>query len=459
VWWRSMTPGARSSLITGAGTLITALLLAWPTLAWPMTYDDLHLIRAFSAAELRELFVDTWDVDRLENAGYRPLSVLFNHARYLAFGENVVAHRLFLLVLFAAFSGVLAATMHDMGLAWPESLAASVLGLCSRYSVYHLTFLTDGIHVAQGLAVLCSARWWRAWVAEQGWYRCVMGGVAFVVALLLREDSLAAAPAIVLIAALGVGSHAFKRRRLAWVVLALGLLTAAFWLWRSAVVPGARSPGRDVAGALEYVARAFQLSGAESFDLPSRWIVCGWLWAPMVLALAVALSPKAPPAKAAMLWTVCAVLACSTALTVRRENLLFFPVVFAGAAYASALRALWDRAPRARVMVVLLLGCGLLGEAYVSREFQRIFHPKSTTSVRWMGDFVYGFYSGAIMPASRREAVVEHLRVMRIQSADEFIQDLPRRTYMAQMRGQYDPTNESEGRLFVPRLHFRAFRP
>jgi hypothetical protein len=85
-------------LITFGLLLTVALVVGWHSLDYPMVYDDLHLIRHFSGKEIRGAFTGHWDPDEIETPGFRPFTVLFNHARYHAFGENVVAHRVFLLL-------------------------------------------------------------------------------------------------------------------------------------------------------------------------------------------------------------------------------------------------------------------------------------------------------------------------------------------------------------------------
>src|SRR5207237_428106 len=127
------------------------LALAWPALGWPMTYDDLHLVRSFSAAEIARAFAGNWDPDDMENAGLRPLFVLFDHVRYAAFGEHVAAQRVFLVSLFAGYLALLVRPLARLGIGAAEALAAGMLCLFSRFSVYHYAFLTDGAQLVQAV--------------------------------------------------------------------------------------------------------------------------------------------------------------------------------------------------------------------------------------------------------------------------------------------------------------------
>src|SRR5687767_7193333 len=99
VFRRAITTVARPFFIFAAAGLV----ITWPSLNYAWYGDDLHLIRVFSSEELRSVWTGGWDIDGLETPGYRPLTVLFNHARASVFGEQVAAHRLFLLMLCAGY--------------------------------------------------------------------------------------------------------------------------------------------------------------------------------------------------------------------------------------------------------------------------------------------------------------------------------------------------------------------
>lgn len=102
--------------------LLIGVALAWPSLTYPMVYDDLHLIRSFSPQELAQVWHSQWDVDGIETPGFRPLTPLFDHARFMLFGENVVAHRLFLVLLFAVYLTIITWIARQCGLFWREAI-------------------------------------------------------------------------------------------------------------------------------------------------------------------------------------------------------------------------------------------------------------------------------------------------------------------------------------------------
>jgi len=147
----ALRPRARERTAAFAVAAAVALALAWPSLRWPMVYDDLHQIRGYTAADVAAAFRGRSDPDGIETQGLRPLNLLFNHAQYTLFGEGVVAHRLFLAALHALYAAILALIVRRFGLPLPFALLAMALAMCARYSVYHYVWLVEGHHYVQGL--------------------------------------------------------------------------------------------------------------------------------------------------------------------------------------------------------------------------------------------------------------------------------------------------------------------
>ena len=79
-------------------------------------------------------------------------------------------------------------------------LAAGVVMLTTRYSIYHYVFITDGNHLVQGLAFLLAALLLLDGLARRSWPRLAASLLAIAAGLCVREDTLAALPALVLLA-------------------------------------------------------------------------------------------------------------------------------------------------------------------------------------------------------------------------------------------------------------------
>ena len=455
-----MLPSAHMRALRAAAAsfflfFLVGLVLAWPALRWPMVYDDLHLLRAFTPAEKAAAWRGSWDPDGIEHPGLRPLTLLFNDLRGRLFGEDVAAHRLFLIALFALHAALLVLAASRLGASLPAAVAAGSLMLCSRYSVYHYVWLTDGNHLLQGLlfdaallAVLAGlGRWSWPWLAASL--------LAFAAAVLVREDGLALFPVLLLLA--GLAADRPRRRWLAAFAAILVPVSAGLFAYRLRVVPEAAPPGADARSFLVAAGRTLNLVGPESFDAASRALSWTWTAAPAVLVALVLLLGRRRPAEVRLplAFLAAALLACAPALTFRRDDMLFFPVAFAALFYVSALGTLWRGGAVLRGAAAALLASGLAGGAYVSRAFALNFHPDSARAVRWNAQMIYGPYAGrATIPSDRRAAVASRLASQGVRSAED-LPPLGSRIGHARSDGPFRPG--PPGTLFFPPLPEKDF--
>src|SRR3989442_6249562 len=137
----------RHSLITFVALLVLGLALARPGLSAPLIWDDLHLIRAYSADELAATWHGSWDPDGEETPGLRPLTTAFNHLRFALLGESVAAQRVLLIALLALDLTLLYLLARELFGASPAiGLAAGVLGLTHASTVGSYLWIADGVH-------------------------------------------------------------------------------------------------------------------------------------------------------------------------------------------------------------------------------------------------------------------------------------------------------------------------
>jgi hypothetical protein len=430
-----------------------ALALAWPSLRWPMVYDDLHQIRGYTAADFAAALRGRSDPDGIETRGLRPLNLAFNHAQYTLFGESVVGHRLFLAALHALYATGLALIARRFGLPLPFALLATALAMCARYSVYHYVWLVEGHHYAQGLMfeaalvlLLSGLR-----VASVG--RLALSGVLLLAAVLIREDTIALAPVLAVLGYVGLGTSR-DRRRLALLagyatVLALGCL--ALLCYRAMVAPAALPPGRDVMGLLVSVRRALNPMGLEHFDAASHaLVVLGSALGP-VLILALLVTRNAEQRRMPLVWLSCALVACAPALTLRRDDLLLFPTAFVALFFGSALWELSRDSVTRRRLAMGVLMVGILGGAWLSRVYAQNFHPYSARAVWWNGKFIYGSYSSrATIPPQRREAMTRQLATVGIRNEAHLKTRLRGMVTEAIAEGRRVPRGDET--VFFPRL-------
>ena len=432
-----------------AGAFVLFLLLAiawtWPARSWPMVFDDLHLVRTFTAPELARAWTGHWDPDGLETPGFRPLSLWFNHVRAALFGEKVIAHRHLMAGMFAVTLALLVPLGREVGLDAGASVAAGLAMLFTRYSAYHLVWITDGNHHLQGLAFVGSALLLVRSRERASTAVLALSLFAIAFGLCVREDTLAALPALTLIAfARG------PRRRAAAYTIGLGLLAAALLAWRRAVVPGSQPLGFDVAGFARAVVHAFDPVGVGGFDLGSRILSHGW-WVILAATLAgLVVTGDGAARRGAGLWAVAAVAAATPGLLLQRDDLLFFASLFVALMLAAAWQAIWRARPSWRPLVVIGLMWSLVGGAWTGAALAENFHPASARAIDWNTEFLYGRYAAATIPPARRDAVAAQLAGLGIRAGEQ-----PR----ARVRALIDEAKDTgrrrprrDGRVFFPLL-------
>jgi hypothetical protein len=410
-----------------------------------MVFDDLHLVRTFSGSELAAAWTGPWDPDGLETPGFRPLSLAFNHVRAAAFDDRVIGHRHALAALFALELALLVPLGRYLDLGVGASIAAGLVMLFTRYSAYHLVWITDGNHHLQGLAFVGSALLLVR--ARERTSRALLAAslLAIALGLCVREDTLAALPALALIAfARG------PRRLAATYTIGLGALAMALLAWRRAFVPAAQPLGFDVAGFARAVVHAFDPVGVGGFDLASRVLSHGW-WVVLALTLAtlVATHDRAAGSWAAR-WAVAAVAACTPGLLLQRDDLLFFASLFVALMLATAWQAVWRARPSWRPLVVIGLAWSVLGGAWTGARLAENFHPASARAIDWNTEFLYGRYASARIPEERRRRVAAQLDALGVRAGEQ-----PRlrvRALITEAREAERRRPTPDGRVFFPLL-------
>jgi hypothetical protein len=325
------------------------------------------------------------------------------------------------------------------------AIVAGLVMLFSRYSAYHLVWITDGNHLLQGLAFLVSAILVLDGLATPSRGRIVLSLLAVAVGLLVREDTLAVLPALALIAIV-------KGPRRTAVAYGAGLMALAAGLlgWRRLVVPAAQPLGLDLGGFARAVAHAFDPVGVSGFDLPSALLARGW-WA--VLALTVAglfMTGDREARRWSGLWAAAAVAACTPGLLLQRDDLLFFASLFVALFLATAWSALWRARPALRPAVAGAVAWSIVGGAWTGAILAENFHPASARAIDWNTEFLYGRYAAATIPAARREALAAQLAALGIRAGEQPRQRVRALVAEAKEQGRRRPT--PEGRVFFPLL-------
>src|SRR6516162_2472210 len=107
-------------------TALTVVLLSiWSalfacTFRYPFFWDDFHLIRPYSGAEVLSALHAEPDPDKIETPGLRPCSIFLYNFQGSAFGENLVAQHVFMVVLMGIFMVAGGTLFLEVGLSFPQ---------------------------------------------------------------------------------------------------------------------------------------------------------------------------------------------------------------------------------------------------------------------------------------------------------------------------------------------------
>ena len=480
--------------------LALGLALSFRSLGYDWFYDDLHLVRVYSPAELASVWTDSWDVDHTETPGFRPLTTAFNDVRARLFGESVVAHRLFLIALYSLCLTLFARVLLTVGVPYWTALAAGVLTIAATNSAYHFVWISDGVHITQGVTFALSA------IALLSFTRRPTGrgyplllSLAFAsICLLIREDSLVVFPILWLLAAVywlsPAGRSTHLPERVKWlIVYGLGLAAIAllFWAWRSTLplpptnLPSLKQIPLEVASLF---VRTVRLGGNSDRTLFYALFVAATILTacfPLVYLASKArslkkdcllhghcssggslASPCRPLADAAKLWMRslallgCMVVSSLPGVIVVRDNVTFFGTyfyaVYLGLVAATYLSALGNRRayiPSCIGLIALFSGVVAIS-ARNSMLLQESMHPYSIQSIYHNSKYLYGYghHIADTVPTARREA--QRIRLASLG----FNASTPREVTVARIycdalsAGAYHPTSDSTP--FVPVMPF-----
>ena len=440
----------------GAATAILACIaaaftIAWPSLTWPMTFDDLVLIRAYTTQELIGVFHGQWDPEKIMVRGFRPGTTVFNHVRYTLFGENVVGHRTLVVLLYGLYAGLLAVLATRFGLDRLWGIVGAIGGMFVVYSNFHYVWLTDGNHLIQGLS-FAGSLWFSSNGLSAGRWIPLLGSLlALSVGLLTREDTLACVPALLILGYAMVRLDPARRRLWFAHVAMILALCVGLMVYRRIVVPRAQPPGTDVPALIEAIWMMLNPLGVVAFDWWSGLAIGLWRVGLLVLLVLLIRSRKSIQWYWPVAWGLCAVLACSSALNLLRDDLFLFPASFAALAFCALVSQLVSLGGFARVASLFVLATGLCGGFVMSRIYAENFHPDSLRTIWWNGRYVYGKYSAkANIPEARREAMIARLAAAGIHDDGQHERRTPRFVRQAIAAGRRRPGDP--GVLFYPWL-------
>jgi hypothetical protein len=453
----------------GAGTTLT-----YRSLSYPWHWDDLHLVRTFSTAELASVFRGNWDVDDIENSGYRPLTVVFNHLRAAAFGECVVAHRLFDVALVAAYLALLASLAMRLRLSYGGAVLGGILAISAKNNWWNLVWICDGIHAFMELLVLLAAYFTLSAVRKFAIWKIVLATLFAGLGLLVREDAVAMFPVIPMFALVYAAQKKFpfvpnnrtasiwrELRDLPWLLISsVSAVLAAMALLsfhvRSLLVPSTEMDVNLQAWSY-HMAWALYPMGvpADGTILHAVWVL--WLAALVLLACSIAFPAPGSSRLVTLFWVGAAVItttpiALAPGVVEPRPNLLLAPISFFSFGVAFLLSRLVAISRRALIPAACVMSVVVIASIARNEIAQEAAHPKSLEYILNNAYFVWPDSAPARIPEARLTGAKQEFLELGINSKAQFHLRFPELVQQAENLHLSRPNRE--GKPFIPRIQF-----
>ena len=336
------------------------------------------------------------------------------------FGEVRAAHRVFITVLIAVYLVLVGFIGRRFRLTPAEMTLAGVMMLCAKYSSYQLVWISDGVHAAQGLLFALSALAILRWVDSGHGAWIAASTIAFVLNVLMREDSLAIVPVLIgaaIFYSFDRGRWTARRSGLIVYATVLSVISLAALVARKAVMTGLEPPPTTFRNVVLHPVQIVTLAGWAPLILAGAFLLI------FALLLCIVVQSKPEDARIAWLWLFFALAASSAGVVESRVNLLFIPVtfycVFAAQVltrYASGqvrLIGAWDR-PLA-VAVVLLC---IVVPAWQNRLQQLSMAPGSSNVVFIDCNIARGGEWAGVTSPLRRDEALRALQLLGLSAGD-----------------------------------------
>lgn len=354
-----------------------SLIVAGKSLSYDFYWDDIHLIRTYTASELHSVFVGQWDTDHIETVGYRPITTLFNYARASVFGEHTLYHRLFILILLAYSLTLFCKILFDcFNVPYQYSVLGCIMTISARYNWFNLVWIADGIHIFIGFLFVLSL-WATITFIKKGRPLAFVLCLGFVgLALFAREDTLALVSLLPIFGAyyLFLLSRLTLRKniktslhRLGLITVSLFILTICYIIIHLHFVP--ESANLDFHGWLTFIRLAAFPMG--SF-LNAMWVI-------ILIMVGIAMVVMLPREKmyTVFIWALCLVIAATPGLVGKRANLILFPILFFSQLFVFVLMEIAKKNFIIKILVLLLLSSVIILSAKLSMVAQKTMSPLS----------------------------------------------------------------------------------
>jgi hypothetical protein len=456
---------AKIAILTGLVLLIWCALFA-PTFRYPFFWDDFHLIRPYSGAEILSAFHGATDPDKIETPGLRACSILLFNLQGSLFGENIIAHRIFMIALIGALLMATGMLLVETGLNFLQVALVFVLFVSSRVFASLALWISLSHVILAYIWIVLTAHFFLGWVKRGRWLFFLLMLATFTLATFTREESYALPVVLPLLWLIS----SFDPRRWRHVVIAAFSISVIvcfhYWLWHF-LVPNALSPeftGSAAKRFLVAIAASWLPGGYKWVGATDKFI--GMVWVGFLIGVGLLLIRLASPRVRWQLLGVCflGVVLCLPAIGVARSYGIALPTLAFMTAISIAIGQVfcqlrsqerfrnWQRYAFVSIVILGLavgIGAGIHRSTYVAESMQE----NCAQRIDWDGRFLFDLYDRpATIPESRRQAGLARLRAFGIQSANDL--------RLLQKTLRQDPTQyrqKTPNGLFLPKYDYLSF--
>jgi len=459
--------------IVKVAALTGLLLLIWSaffasTFRYPFFWDDFHLIRSYSAPEIRSAFHAFADPDRIETPGLRPCSILLFNFQGSLFGENILAHHVFMVVLMGIFMTAAGMLLLEVGLNFCQLIIVLALFVSSRIFDSLVLWISLSHLLLAYIFIVLTAYFFVLWAKKGCWFWFLLMLVACTLATFTREETYSL-PVVLPILWLISFFDRSQRRRVALAAFGLFAIVSFHYVLWHLLVTNALSPKFNF-GALKrlftaisasWLPRGFKMVGTID-------TLFGVLWIVFVVGLVSMFVKLARPRVRWQFLGACClgVLLCLPALGIGRPFGIALPTLAFMTAISIAVREVstqtqtridireWHR-KAVTGGIILGLAIGIGGGIRRSFEVAESLRPNCAVRVLRDGEFLFDQLDHPVtIPEQRRKAGLARLERLGISSAS----DLSRlKSDLQNDPAPYRQNRPTENGVFLPEYDYLSF--